>query len=81
MKRFYLLIVLLALFTGCAAAERSEFYQHDSMYMDWGHLWYSWNNYKHTSLQDVKQSKQENWWGETITIELQAGTDKQIGQI
>lgn len=66
MKRLILLLVAIAFFAGCAAAERSEFFLHDTMYRDGGHLWYSWHKYKTTDQDDMKKSQERNWWGETI---------------
>ncbi|MEN6465035.1 MAG: hypothetical protein ABFD62_07640 [Syntrophaceae bacterium] len=69
MKRLMLILVAVAFFAGCAAAERSEFFQHDTMYRDGDHLWYSWHKYKTTDNNDMKKSQAENWWGETVRID------------
>lgn len=71
MKRLVLVLVATAFFAGCAAAERSEFFLHDTMYRDEAHLWYSWHKYKTTDQNDLKKSQEENWWGETIQIDQQ----------
>lgn len=57
------LVVAVGLFIGCGAAQRSEFYQHDSMYKDWDHLKYSWGGYKHQATESIEESGDENWWG------------------
>lgn len=50
---------------GCGTlAEKSEFYKHDSMYLSWNHLWYSWEGYtKPLSRETVERSIAEQWWG------------------
>ena len=57
------IVVAAGLFIGCVAAQRSEFYQHDSMYKDWDHLKYSWGGYKHQATESIEESSDENWWG------------------
>ena len=67
MKKLIIIIVIVVavgLLMGCrTAAQRSEYYQHDSMYKDWDHLKYSWGGYKHQSTESIKESSDENWWG------------------
>ncbi len=69
MKRLLLILVAVAFFAGCAAAEKSEFFQHDTMYRDVDHLWYSWYKYKKTDEKDIKKSLDENWWGEIVQVD------------
>ncbi|RTZ99783.1 MAG: hypothetical protein DSY90_00360 [Deltaproteobacteria bacterium] len=68
MKKFSLifaLIVAAGLLFGCGtAAQRSEFWQHKSMYQDWDHLKYSWGSYKHTPTDvAVEKTTDRKWWG------------------
>jgi len=66
MKKLSIMIALLTvagLLIGCAAAQRSEFYQHDSMYKNWDHLKYSWSGYKHQSTGSIEESNAQKWWG------------------
>ncbi len=64
MKKILLIAVLCFFLSGCGqAARESGFYQHDSMYRDWDHLWFSWFGYKDVSPKEAKESRQENWWG------------------
>lgn len=64
MKKILLAAILILFLAGCGqAARESGFYQHDSMYQDWKHLWFSWTGYKHPTPKDAQLSKNEQWWG------------------
>jgi len=65
MIRRLLVLMGLGLFlAGCGtAAERSEFWQHDSMYRNWDHMKYSWSGYKKPCQENLKKSQSEDWWG------------------
>lgn len=67
MKRFFWILLICSILTGCAAARQSEFAQHNSMYQSWGHMWYSWYGYKDRSCDPAVQEKsqREQWWGKT----------------
>lgn len=69
MKRLVLVLIAAAVLAGCAAAERSEYFQHDTMYRDGDHLWYSWHRYKYTDENDLLESRDGKWWGETVEIQ------------
>ena len=58
-------LALMALFlSGCgAAARKSEFWQHDSMYATWDHLKFSWFGYKGPTSETAKKSQTQDWWG------------------
>jgi hypothetical protein len=64
MRRF-LLVLLLGLFiSGCGAAAReSEFWQHDSMYKNNEHMYFSWSGYKNPTEATGMLSDKESWWG------------------
>ena len=64
MRRF-LLVLLLGLFIyGCgASAKESGFWQHDSMYQNNEHMYFSWSGYKSPTEETGKLSDQEKWWG------------------
>ena len=57
-------VTLMLLFlSGCgAAARQSEFYEHDTMYRNGNHLWFSILGYKNVDKQ-VRQSGTQQWWG------------------
>ncbi len=63
-KKWLMLLSIAILLAGCGtAAQRSEFWKHDTMYKNWTHMAYSWSGYKKTSADDVQKTKSQNWWG------------------
>ena len=67
MKKLFFLVLIGLFLTGCGtAAERAEFWKHDTMYKNWDHFIYSSDGYKKTTSDDVKKTKEQNWWGEPI---------------
>jgi hypothetical protein len=64
-----ILITLTALFlSGCGtAAQRSEFFEHKTMYKNWDHLKYSWSGYKNTTPEAAEKSQAQDWWGIPVT--------------
>ncbi len=60
-------IVLFALglfLAGCGtAAERSEFWKHNTMYKNWDHMTYSWGGYKKCDEDTLKKTQEQAWWG------------------
>lgn len=71
MKKIFIVLVLCIFLAGCgAAAKNSGFYEHDSMYKDWSHLWFSWYGHKKCTPEEAqKKLKTEGWWGtEACTI-------------
>lgn len=64
MKKFLVLIFLSAFVMGCgAAAQRSEFWIHDSMYRTNDHLRFSWTGYKNPNPELGEKSLEQGWWG------------------
>ncbi|MBA4421926.1 MAG: hypothetical protein C0390_02350 [Syntrophus sp. (in: bacteria)] len=69
MKKLFAVILMLLFLSGCgAAARKSEFYEHDTMYRNGDHLLFSIYEYKKVDSKDVRQSETEKWWG--IPVEL-----------
>ena len=62
-KKFCALALLGLFLSGCAAATKSEFWQHDSMYASWDHLKFSWYGYKNPTAKTGDESKNQGWWG------------------
>jgi len=59
----FLLMATLVLF-GCGQlARESEFWDHSSMYKDWGHLSFSMGGYMNCDTEDAVKSKRDGWWG------------------
>ena len=70
MKRLLVLLMMYLFLTGCgAAARQSEFWQHESIYWNWSHLWFSWYNHKQADFDDVLKSRKEKWWGIPVYVE------------
>ncbi len=64
MKRFLVIAIsCLFLFACGQAARQSGFYEHDTMYRDWSHLWFSWFGYRDVSPKEAEKSQEESWWG------------------
>lgn len=64
MKKLMAVLCLSFFLFGCgAAAQKSEFWQHDSMYKNNDHLWYSWSGYKHPTANTGQESVHQGWWG------------------
>jgi hypothetical protein len=64
MKKILLIAMLFLFLSGCGQAVReSGFYDHDTQYKDWDHLWFSWHGYKDMTAKDAKESNDNMWWG------------------
>jgi len=68
MKKACLLVVALFLMGCGAAAERSEFYKHDSHFKSWSHMGFSVQGYKNPTAADADKSDAQGWWGEPIEV-------------
>ena len=62
MKKFLLLLIVVVFLAGCSA----EWYQHDTIYKNHDHMFYSMGGYKNTTKEDLQKSETEGWWGEEI---------------
>jgi len=61
-----LVIFMIVMLSGCAATiKESEFFQHDSVYADLGHMWFSFIGYRDVDQRDVNKSREGKWWGIT----------------
>ncbi len=47
MKRILLLLIFVAFLAGCSA----EWYEHDTVYKNHSHMFYSWGGYKNTTAE------------------------------
>lgn len=64
MKKLLVLLFLSAFLFGCgAAAQKSEFWQHNTMYKTNDHMKFSWSGYKNPSAETGKSSVEQGWWG------------------
>lgn len=63
-RRLMLLLALGLSLAGCGtAAERSEFWKHDTMYKNWDHMKFSWSGYADPTEETLKKSQEQGWWG------------------
>lgn len=64
MKKWFLVATVGLFLAGCGtAAQKSEYWEHSTMYKDWDHLKFSWYGYKHPSPQTAEESQERKWWG------------------
>lgn len=67
MKRWVLAVTAMMVLSGCGQlARESEFWDHSSMYQDWGHLYFSLGGYSNCDREDALKSKRDGWWGITV---------------
>ena len=67
MKKLILILMLLGFIMGCGqSAVQSEFYQHDSQFVNWDHMKFSLFGYRNPTEEDVKKSREQGWWGAEI---------------
>ena len=62
MKRILLLLIVVVFLAGCSA----EWYEHDTIYKNHDHMFYSWGGYKNTTQDDLQKSEAQDWWGAEI---------------
>ncbi len=62
MKKILFLLIVMVFLAGCSA----EWYQHDTIYKDNDHMFYSWGGYQNTTQEDLQKSETQGWWGEEI---------------
>ena len=63
-----IMAALLALFlSGCgSAAQRSEFWKHDSVYKNWDHMKFSLFGFENPTEKTAQESKEQGWWGISV---------------
>ncbi len=67
MKKLFAVILMLLFISGCGAAAReSGFYEHSTMYRNGDHLLFSIHGFKNVDSKEVRQSKEQEWWGITV---------------
>ncbi len=64
MKKLFAIALIGLFLTGCGtAAQRYEFWKHDSVYKSWDHLKYSWGGYQNPTDESLNKSQEQGWWG------------------
>ena len=72
MKKMLALLVVSACVAGCGtAAQKSELWEHDSLYKNWDHLRFSWGGSKAVSQEEAQKSVDEGWWGKEAPVRAQ----------
>jgi len=73
MKKMLALLVLSACVAGCGtAAQKSELWEHDTLYKNWDHLRFSWGGHKQVSQEEASKSVEQGWWGKETTVQVPA---------
>ncbi len=68
MKKLFILLIILMV-SGCGhLAEQSEFWKHESIYASWGHMGFSVSGHRNPTALDVKETKQDGWWGIPVEV-------------
>jgi hypothetical protein len=71
MKKVLALLVVSACVAGCGtAAKKSELWEHDTVYKNWGHMMFSWGGHQEASQEEAKKSVEEGWWGKETTVRV-----------
>jgi len=67
MKKLFLLGLIGLFLSGCGTAyQKSEFFKHNTSFKNLEHLKYSIWGYQDTKQDDVKKTRKQQWWGESI---------------
>jgi hypothetical protein len=67
MKKLVVLGLLTLFIISCGqSATRSEYWQHDSMYKNNSHMWFSWFGHRNVNSEDVQKSQEQGWWGTEV---------------
>ncbi len=68
MKKLFILLIIFIV-SGCGhLAEQSEFWKHKSIYASGDHMGFSAFGYHNPSVDDVKETKQDGWWGIPVEV-------------
>ena len=62
MKKILITLIISMLVAGCSA----EWYEHDTIYKNNDHMFYSLGGYNNTTAEDLNNSESQGWWGEEI---------------
>jgi hypothetical protein len=68
MKKLFILLIVLIVSGCCHLAEQSEFWRHKYIYASWGHMEFSLFGYQNPSVEDVKNTKEQGWWGIPVEV-------------
>ncbi|MBN2568628.1 MAG: hypothetical protein JXB42_04260 [Deltaproteobacteria bacterium] len=61
-KKIIFALMIVVFLAGCGASSGK-----DSVYLDWGHMGYSWWGYKSpVDDETLKRSQADEWWGKKV---------------
>jgi hypothetical protein len=64
MKKLIAIVLVLFFLVGCGAGAReSGFWQNETVYQNWDHLWFSWYGHETPTARDARLAQEQNWWG------------------
>ena len=73
MKKMCALLFMIACVAGCGtAAQKSELWEHNSIYKNWDHMRFSWGGHKAVSQEEAVKSVEEGWWGKETAVRVPA---------
>ena len=73
-KKIIFIFILGLFLSGCGTlAKKSEFWEHDTMYKNWDHFKFSVYEFKSPSLENLKKTNKQGWWG----LEIPLNSDRQ----
>ena len=71
MNKLLALLVLSLCVAGCGtAAQKSELWEHDTIYRNWDHMRFSWGGHKTASQDEALKSVEEGWWGKETPVSV-----------
>jgi len=68
MKKLFIVLIILTVSGCCTMADKSEFWKHKSVYASGDHMMFSLFGYQNPTIQDVKETKEQGWWGKPVPV-------------
>ena len=68
LKILYPTLFVCVLFLGCAHIRESDWLNYNTQYASWEHAKFSICGYRNPTVEDVRLSKEQNWWGKAIKV-------------
>ena len=73
-KKIIFIFILGLFLSGCGTlAKKSELWEHETMYKNWDHFKFSVYEFKSPSLENLKKTNKQGWWG----LEIPLNSDRQ----
>ena len=72
MKKLFLLLIAGFFLSSCGTpAQRTAWWENDTMYKNTDHMLFSWFGFKKPTKETGKKSNDQKWWGEAVGAELE----------